>query len=94
MTLILKTINQYDIGKQCIKIAKSEQIFEQYIMDLYWDKYNIEIQDDNTIKRNRIFFDFMQQTFNSLDGLYIHENFLLIDAIKEDKLRNNIAEEI
>ena len=27
-------------------------------------------------------FDFMQHTFNSLDGLYMDEEFILIDTIK------------
>ena len=37
-----------------------------------WDKYDIEVQKDDAIKRNQIFFDFIQLTFNRLDGLYLH----------------------
>ena len=54
-------------------------------------KYDIEVQNDDAIKRNRILFDFMQQMFNLLDGLYIHENFLLIDTIIKDQSRNQSA---
>ena len=72
--LHLKKKNPFDIDVTCINIAKSELLFEQYIMDLNWDKYDIEVQNDDAIKRNRIFFDFMQRTFNRLDGLHLYEN--------------------
>ena len=42
-------------------------------MALNWNKYEIEVQNDDAIKRNKIFFDLIQQTFNCLDGLYIHK---------------------
>ena len=42
-------------------------------MALDWDKYDIEVQNDDAIKRNQIFFDFMQRTLNCLYGLYLHE---------------------
>ena len=61
-------------------------------MDLNWNKYDIEVQNDDAIKRNQIFFDFMKQTCNRLDGLYMHEKCLLIDTIKEDQLRKQIAD--
>ena len=38
-------------------------------MDIKRDKYDIEVRYDDAIKCNRIFFDFMQQTLNRLDGL-------------------------
>ena len=43
-------------------------------MALKREKYDIEVQNDDAIKRNRIFFDFMQRTFNRMDGLYLHKN--------------------
>ena len=64
-----------------LKFAKSELLFEQYIMALKRDKYDIEVRDDDAIKRNQMFFDFMQQTFNRLYGLYLRERFILIDMI-------------
>ena len=42
-------------------------------MALNQDRYDIEVQNDVTIKRNQILFDFMKGTFNPLDGLYLHE---------------------
>ena len=57
-------------------------------------KYGIEVQNDDTIKRNRILFDFMQQTFNRLDGLYIHEKCLLINRIIKYQFRKQIAAEM
>ena len=66
-------MNPFDIGKPCIKITSSEVLFEKYIMALKRDKYDIEDQNDDTIKRNKIFFDFMQRTFNRLGELYIHK---------------------
>ena len=71
--LHIKNNNPFDIGVPCINISRSEVLFEQYIMAVNWDKYDIEVQNDDAIKRNQILFDFMQQTFNCLDVLYIHE---------------------
>ena len=39
-------------------------------MALKWDKDAIEIQKDDAIKRNQIFFDFMLRMFNNLNQLY------------------------
>ena len=57
-------------------------------------KYDIEIRNDDAIKHNQIFFDFIKQNFNRLGGLYIHERCRLIDKIMKDKLRNQSAAEI
>ena len=83
-------MNPFDIGKPCIQIAKSELLFEQYRMAHKRDKYEIEVRDDDAIKRSG-FFDFMQQTFNLLDGLYMDGKFILIDTIKKDQLRKQSA---
>ena len=74
--LHLKKILAFEIGKPCIKIARSEVLFEQYRMDIKRDKCEIEVRNDYAIKRNQIFFDFMQRTFNCMYGLYLHENLL------------------
>ena len=84
-------MNPFDISKPCINIANRELLFEKYRMDLNRSKYDIEVRDDDTIKRNQIFFDFMQRTFNCLDGLYMHEKCPLIDEIKEDQLSKHSA---
>ena len=61
-------------------------------MALNRDKYEIEVQNDDAIKRNQILFDFVQQTFNCLYGLYIHEIFFLIHAIIKYQSRKKSAE--
>ena len=57
-------------------------------------KYDIEVQNDDAIKRNRIFFDFMQKTFNSLYGLYLHVKYLLIDMVIKYQSRKHSTVEI
>ena len=81
--LRLHKMNAFDIGKPCINIAISEVLFEQYRMALIRDKYDIDVWNYDAIERNQIFLDFVQQMFNRLDGLYLHEKCLLIDTIKE-----------
>ena len=63
-------------------------------MALNRDKYDIEVRDDDAIKRNRILFDFMQQTFSCLDGLYMYEKYLYIYTIKIYPLRKQRTEEV
>ena len=91
LTFIKKKPNPFDISVPYIKIAKCEMLFEQYKMTLNWDKNHIEVQNDDAIKLNRTFFDFMQQIFNPLDGIYLRVNFILIDTIMQDQLRKQIA---
>ena len=74
-------MNLFEIDKPCSIISRRGLLFERYRMALGRDKYDIKVQNDDAIKRNQIFFDFMQRKFNRLDGLYLHENFLLIDTI-------------
>ena len=40
-------------------------------MALKWEKDAIEIQKDDAIKRNQIFFDFMIRMFYHLNQLYV-----------------------
>ena len=87
-------MNQFSIGKPCINIASSGVLFKQCIMDINRDKYDIEVRNYYAIKHNRIFFYFMQRTFNRLDGLYLHKKILLIDTIKEYQSKNQSAAEI
>ena len=63
-------------------------------MALNWGKDDNEVENDDAIKRNQIFFDFMQQTLNFLYRLYLRERCLLIDAIMKYQLRKHIAAEI
>ena len=92
--LHLKKINLFDIRVTCIKISNSELLFEQYRMALNQDKYYIEVRNDDAIKRSRIFFYFMLQISNRLEGLHLHERYLLIDTIMKDRSRKQIAEKI
>ena len=69
------------IDQPCIKIANSEVLFEKYRMALKRDRYAIEIQRDDAIKRNRLLFDFMLRMFNRLNQLYEKEKvFLFIQS--------------
>ena len=63
-------------------------------MALNWEKYDIKVRNDETIKSNQILFNFMQWTFNRLDELCLREICLLIDAIMKDQLREKSAAEI
>ena len=63
-------------------------------MTLNQDKYDIEVRNDDTMKCNQIFFDFMQRTFNCLDGLYLREICLLIDTTMKDQFMKQSAAEI
>ena len=63
-------------------------------MSLKREKYDIEVLNDNAIKCNQIFFDFIQQTFNRLYGLYLNEKYILMDTIIKDQSRKKIAAEI
>ena len=48
-------------------------------MALNRDKYDIEVRNNDAIKRNQIFFDFVQQMFNCLYGLYLRERCIYRD---------------
>ena len=48
----LREINPIGIDISCIKIAKSELLFEKYRMALKRDKDAIEFQKDDAINRN------------------------------------------
>ena len=71
--ILLRDNNPTENNQPCIKIANNEVLFEKYIMALKRDKYAIEIQKDDAIKRNRLFFDFMLRMFNHLNQLYEKE---------------------
>ena len=63
-------------------------------MALKRETYDIEVRYDDAIKHNRTFFDFMQRTFNCLDGLYMDGFFVLMDTIKKFQLRKHSAAEV
>ena len=63
-------------------------------MALNRKKYDIEVRNDDAIKRNQILFDYMQRTFNILYGLYLREGCRLINKIMKYKLRKQSAADI
>ena len=75
-------------------------LFEQYRMAINCDKYDIVVQNDDAIKRNQIWFDLLQWTFNFMHGLYLRNICIFIGAIKKDQFeeaectRNWNAEQI
>ena len=62
-------------------------------MALKREKNAIEIQKDDSIKRNRIFFDFVLIIFNHLNQLYDKEKSLLIYTTLTYQSRNESAKE-
>ena len=89
--MLLRDNNPLGINRPCINIARNEVLFEKYIMDLKREKDAIDIQGDDTIKRNRLFFDFMLRMFNNLNQLYEKEKSLLIDTILKYHSRKESA---
>ena len=63
-------------------------------MALKWDKDAIEIQKDDEINRNQIFFDFMLRMFNHINEVYVKGKNLLIDTILKYQLSNESAQEV
>ena len=68
--ILLRDKNPVGINRPCIKISKNEVLFEIYIIALKRYKYSIEIQGDDAIKHNQLFFYFMLRMFNHLNPLY------------------------
>ena len=62
-------------------------------MALKRDKDAINIDGEDAINRNRLFFDFMLRMFDHLNQLYEMEKSLLIDAILTYHLRKHNDEE-
>ena len=79
------------IHRPFFKIAKNEVLFEKYRMSLKRDKDAIEIQGDDAIKRNQLFFDFILRMFNHVNQLYEKEKILLIDTILKYQSRKESA---
>ena len=63
-------MNPLGIDQPCLKIANNEVLFEKYRIALKRDKDEIDIDGEDAINRNRIFFDFMLRMFDHLNQLY------------------------
>ena len=85
--------NLVGINGPCIMIAQNEVFFEKHRMALKRDKYAIEIQGDDEIKRNQLFFDFMLRMFDHINQLYDKGKSLLIDTILKYHSRKESAKE-
>ena len=68
-------------------------MFEQYRIALKRDKDAIDIEREDEINRNRLFFDFMLIMFDHINQLYEKEKSLLIDTILKYHLRKESVEE-
>ena len=79
--IILSDNNPLGIKQPCNIIANNEVLFEIYIIAIKQDKDAIDIEGDDAINRNRIYFDSMQRMFVHLNQLYEMEKvFLLIKS--------------
>ena len=71
-------MNCLGIDRPCLKIAKDELLFEKYRIALKRDKDAIDIDREDTINSNRIFFDFMLRMFDHINQLYEMEKVFLL----------------
>ena len=74
-------MNPLGIKQPCLTIANNEVLFEKYRIDLKRDKDAIDIDGEDAINGNRLFFDFMLIMFDHLNQLYEKEKSILIDTI-------------
>ena len=63
--IILSDMNPLGIKQPCIMIAKNEVLFEQYIVALKRDKDAIDIDREDGINCNRLFFSFHAKNVQS-----------------------------
>ena len=62
---IFRDMNPLGIKQPCIMIAKNEVLFEKYRIALRRDKYAIDIEGEDEIKRNQLFFRFHAKNVQS-----------------------------
>ena len=74
-------MNPLVIKQPCLTIANNEVLFEKYRIALKQDKDAIDIDGEDAINSNRLFFDFMLRMFDHLNQLYEMEKvFFLIKS--------------
>ena len=79
--IILRDMNLLGIDQPCLTIANNEVFFEKYRMALKQEKDAIDIDGEDAINSNRLFFDFMLRMFDHINQLYEMEKvFLLIKS--------------
>ena len=91
--IFLREKNPIGIKQPCVMIANNEVLFEQCRISLKRDRYAIDIEGEDEIKRNRLFFDFMLIMFDNLNQLYEKEKSHLIDTILKYHSRKESAKE-
>ena len=91
--IILRDMNPLGIDQPCLTIANNEVLFEKYRISLKRDKDAIDIDGEDAINRNRLFFDFMLRMFDHLNQLYEMGKTLLIDEILTYHLRKDSDKE-
>ena len=65
--IILNNINPLGIDQPFLTIANNEVLFEKYRIDFKRDKDAIDIDGEDAIDSNRVFFDFMLRMFDNLN---------------------------
>ena len=68
--IILRDMNTLGINQPCLTITNNEVLFEIYIIALKRDKDAIDIDGEDAINSNRLFFDFIPRMFDHLNQLY------------------------
>ena len=68
--IILRDMNPLGIDQPCLTITNNEVLFEKYRISLKRDKDKIDIDGEDAINSNRLFFDFMLRMFDNLNQLY------------------------
>ena len=91
--IIIRDMNPLGIKQPCLTFANNEVLFEQYKIALKRDKDAIDIDGEDAINSNQLFFDFMLRMFDYLNQLYEMEKSLLIDAILSYHLRKESGKE-
>ena len=71
-------MNPLGIKQPCLTIAKNEVFFEKYRIALKRDKDAIDIDGEDSINRNRLFFYFMLRMFDHINQIYEMKKFFLL----------------
>ena len=69
------------MNQPCLMIAKNEVFFEKYRIALKREKDAIDIDREDAINCNRLFFAYMLIMLDNLNQLYEMEKILLIVTI-------------
>ena len=65
-----KNMNPLGIDQPCLTIENNEVLFEKYRISLKREKDAIDIDGEDAINSNRLFFEFMLRMFDHINQLY------------------------